>query len=345
MDKNPLVKNLKLFLTKVQFLFYFCAMVFQTRVDIGNLDLSIDYRSRGFAIGSCFAQELGMVLQRRRFNLFCNPLGVMFNPASVAKTLDRLVEKRAFTEDDLSSNGDLYCCFDASGEFSSSDKAEALVALNGALDRGYAALSNCDYVVITLGTSWIYERNGEIVANCHKYPSSEFVRRRLSVEQIVSLFKPLLRGALAKKRVILSVSPIRHIKDGLVENSLSKATLLVAVANLAEDFDNVSYFGSYEILVDELRDYRFYAEDMCHPSPLAVKIVVDRFCQSTMDADTLQVADKVESLIRMREHKVLNPRSEAHKTFRVEALRRVTDFVNNHPYIDMSEVVNYFEDE
>lgn len=288
-------------------------MNFQTKVDIEPLGLEIDYRKRGFAVGSCFAENVAAALRREYFDIESNPFGIMFNPASVATCLGRLLNPKPYTEQDLQSDGKLWYSFAHHGSLSDTTPEACLDKLNGAQNAGAQALATADYVVVTLGTAWVFEHDGKVVANCHKRPAREFTRRRLQTTEIEMMLSELFSGALKDKHIILTVSPVRHIKDGLSENSLSKATLIVACHNLAAALKNVHYFPSYEIVTDELRDYRFYERDMLHPSPLAVEIVIDRFCEATMSARTIAQRREFSKLADTLAHRPSDPNSEAHK--------------------------------
>lgn len=288
-------------------------MEFQTKVEIEPLGLEIDYRKRGFAVGSCFAENVAASLRREYFDIVSNPFGIMFNPASVAACLGRLLSPKPYTEHDLQSDGKLWYSFAHHGSLSDTTQKGCLDKLNDAQDAGVQALAKADYVIATLGTAWVFERNGEVVANCHKRPAKEFTRRRLQTTEIEKMLAELFSGALKEKQIILTVSPVRHIKDGLSENSLSKATLIVACHNLAATLKNVHYFPSYEIVTDELRDYRFYERDMLHPSPLAVEIVIDRFCEATMSGQTIALRREFSKLADTLAHRPSDPNSEMHK--------------------------------
>lgn len=204
-----------------------------------------------------------------KFRLVENPSGVIFNPVSISRAYDDLVTQRRYTESDLVQHGALWHSMHHHGSFSAPNSLEVLHKINrDSLPMLY------DYVIVTLGSAWIYEYRGEVVANCHKIPSSEFVRRRLTVSECVATLEPIARSGA---KVIVTVSPVRHIKDGLAENSLSKSILRVASAELAEVYENVHYFPSFEIVMDELRDYRYYSDDMLHPSAVAVEYIWQRF--------------------------------------------------------------------
>ena len=260
----------------------------QTIVDIKPSTWKIGYEDRILMVGSCFSDEIGAQMQQRYLNVTCNPFGTLYNPLSIAQAL-------TMTEmPELVEHEGLWHSMAHHGSFSRANKNEAIEAVRASIDTMQKAIEEATIVIVTFGTSWVYEWNTDrftdriqntdqiTIANCHKLPESCFTRRRLSVEEIVEAWKPILER-YSDKKWLFTVSPIRHIKDGLHENQLSKATLLQAVEQLRnteyrlQNTDRISYFPSYEIMLDELRDYRFYADDLVHPSSLAVNYIWERF--------------------------------------------------------------------
>lgn len=206
---------------------------------------------------------------------------------------------------------------DCHSELTMPTEEEAIKTLQNAIDEGHKLLRSATCVIITFGTAWVYEHiaTGRVVANCHKQPSREFCRRRMSVEEIVTLFKPLMEGVLRDKHIIFTVSPIRHTADGLTENCVSKAILRLAADTLSSTYDNADYFPAFEIVTDDLRDYRFYAEDMVHPSAQAVEYIWQRFIESALADSAVELLPKVEKIIAAAAHKPFNPNSEEYATF------------------------------
>ena len=249
-------------------------MKLQTIVDIKPSEWKIGYEDRILMLGSCFSDEIGEQMAQRYLHVTCNPFGTLYNPLSIAQALT-MTEMPELIEHD-----GLWHAMSHHGCFSRADRNEAESAVTASIETMQKALKEATVVVVTFGTAWIYEKEGEIVGNCHKLPESCFTRRRLTVEEIVDAWKPIL-AQYPDKKWLFTVSPIRHIRDGLHENQLSKATLLQAVEELGK-CENVKmrkchYFPSYEIMLDELRDYRFYADDLVHPSSLAVNYIWERF--------------------------------------------------------------------
>ena len=304
-------------------------MKFRTEIEIAKIAEGVDHTQKVFALGSCFAENISERLAKAKFSVESNPFGVLFNPFSIANALERLDEIRAFAVCDIKAGRDAFFSFDAHSSLDGKTHTEIFGNLNKAVAQGSKALRESDWVILTFGTAWVYEKDGRVVANCHKQPASEFERRRLSVAEIVERYSRLFEGVLRDKKVILTVSPVRHIGDGLQENSVSKATLRLAVEELVAKFENAHYFPSYEILIDDLRDYRYYADDLAHPSKMAVDYVWERFCEAILSPETQEMLPRIAQIVSAAEHRPFNPDSESHKAFcrkmieKAEAMREI----------------------
>ena len=274
-----------------------------TRVGVPTMPFGIDYATGIVSLGSCFSDEIGMRLRESDFHVEQNPFGTLYNPASIAAALRRIMYNREVGREDLVEYGGLWHSWHHHGSFSRPTAEECLEVCNSRLHGAHEALKQARLLLVTFGSAWVYEHEGEVVANCHKLPQDNFVRRCMTVDDIVSLWRPLLEEVHAcypTLHILFAVSPIRHIGDGLHGNQLSKSTLLLAVDELVDhdlppakrkkkgakveepECPVTLYFPSYEIVVDELRDYRFYGPDMVHPTDLAVDVVWDRFQRATM---------------------------------------------------------------
>ena len=320
-------------------------MEFRTVIDMPEYPFRIGYGQSGLLLGSCFAASVGERLVRMKMPVTVNPFGTLYNPASVAQGLEILEKGVAADERLLREHDGLWFAFSHSGSFASPDREEALSGLNASVETGCRALAAADYLVLTFGTAWVYAlaETGEIVGNCHKLPASAFRRRRLEAEEIVSRLEPLLERPLyRRKQIVLTVSPIRHLKDGLAENQLSKATLLVAAHRLAERFEHVHYFPSYEILLDDLRDYRFYERDMVHPSAVAVDYVWECFCGACVDKEALGLFKSVEKIRAAREHRPFRPDTPRHREFKKAVLAEIAGIRSRYPSLDFTEETTYF---
>lgn len=274
-----------------------------TPVPVPPMPFRIDFDCGIVSLGSCFSDEIGTRLKEGGFRIEANPFGTLYNPASIADALDRIIACREVTEADLVQHEGLWHSWHHHGSFSHPTIDETLEACNASLHRAHEALQSARLLMTTFGTAWVFELNGQgVVANCHKLPADNFVRRKMTVEEIVSLWKPLLERLTSfnpQLSTLFTVSPIRHMADGAHGNQLSKATLLLSIEQLASCGH---YFPSYEIILDELRDYRFFGPDMTHPSPLAVDIVYDRFQQATMSPATIQQAHNNAKAARRQRH-------------------------------------------
>ncbi|MFI3280923.1 MAG: GSCFA domain-containing protein [Rikenellaceae bacterium] len=314
-------------------------MKFRTEIEIPQSEVQLDYSSRILSLGSCFATSIGGKLRDAKFTTCINPIGVLFNPLSICSALQRFSERRFVSIDELQHGCDGWFHYDFHSSLSDVDPAVALQKINRAVEQGATALENSDTIVLTFGTSWIYEliASGVAVANCHKEPARSFSRRSMDIEEIVRVVGELV-AKYSNKRFIISVSPIRHIKDGLVENSLSKATLRVAIAQIVEKFANAHYFPAYEILLDDLRDYRFYADDMLHPSSQAIEYIWSKFCHTHISAATKLKMNNILDIVRAAAHRPFNEASSAYQTF----CRKQLELIEKFQDVDLSEESAYF---
>ena len=291
-------------------------MPFFTEIKIPEFPWKMDYSKSMMLIGSCFSENIGQKLIDLKFGIDMNPFGIVYNPESIANSLQILLEKQIFTESDLFQDQGIWSSFYHHSRFSDVDQKAVLEKINNRISSSNEFLKKADFLIITFGTSWVYElkKTGKIVSNCHKIRASEFTRFRLGVSEIAVKWSDLLKKLWQLNpnlKLIFTVSPIRHWKDGAVENQLSKATLLLAIDQLISIFgnQNLRYFPSYEIMMDELRDYRFYAEDMLHLSSVAVDHIFERFSQSMITDETKKISEQVSKIIRATQHRPFNPKS------------------------------------
>lgn len=290
-------------------------MQFRTPITISQSSLRLDHSHRVVMFGSCFSEHIAERMRNTGFYVTSNPFGIMFNPASVARNIERLATVRPYSIEDLTLSGERWVSFDFHGDFASRSAEQAVASMNRAVESGAQALREADTVVLTLGTAWVYRHNGCVVANCHKLPAQMFTRQMMSVEEIAELLTQTIEKHLPNKQVVLTVSPVRHIADGLDGNSLSKATLRVAAASVAERLERVNYFPSFEIMNDDLRDYRFYEADMVHPSVVAVDYIWERWCEWAISPSVSEPMHEAERLWRAAHHRPTDPQSEAHREF------------------------------
>ena len=314
-------------------------MKLYTSVDIAPSPKKIAYNDKILLLGSCFADNIGTKFGEYYFQTTVNPYGTLYNPASIAKAISGIgngVSDIGFVEH----NG-LWHSLSHHGSFSRADKEDLVRACEQSRVQLREALQQASIMIITFGTAWVYEYEDKVVANCHKLPANRFVRRRMTVDEIVEIWQPIL-AAMPDKHWIFTVSPIRHVKDGLHENQISKAILLQAVDRLtAKQLDSpiggLSYFPSYEIMLDELRDYRFYAEDMVHPSAVAVDYIWQRFVDTYMTADTKNEMRTLHQLWRDRHHRFLHPDSPDAQQFAAHIKTRLQQLQPRYPWLESIE--------
>lgn len=265
-------------------------------------------------IGSCFAESIGRKLEERYFDVMVNPFGILFNPLSVADCLG-LIEGYginpygcSFVPEDVIETSGGFCSFHHHGIFARPTAEEFLQNANDSLAVASEFYANEGWMVVTLGTAFVYRLadNDMVVSNCHKLPADRFKRSMLTVDEVYNALAQYV-NANSNRQWIFTVSPVRHIADGMHENQLSKATLLLGVQRLVERFKNAHYFPAYEILMDELRDYRFYADDMMHPSSLAVDYIYERFMDFAFDDSQRNLLAEASKIHSMMQHRILNP--------------------------------------
>jgi hypothetical protein len=317
-------------------------------IDIPKPVRKITYNDRLMLIGSCFTGNVGRALEEAKFDTLHNPAGIVFDPLSAAKHLHDLIEKRIYSERDIFQLNDLWSSWHHHSEFSSVSKAEALSNINKAIERGVDHLAKTSWLMITLGTSYSYqlrEKSMLPVANCHKAPSQWFDKRLLTVDEIISAFEPIVAKLFENNKdlnIVFTVSPVRHVRDGVIENNRSKARLIEAVHLLTEKYDRCTYFPAYELVIDVLRDYRFYDADLVHPNYLATQYVFDAFCSSYMDASTLSLMDEIRKLVLAKQHRPLHPGTSQYKQFLSSQLQRTKELQARLPLLDWNEELDHF---
>lgn len=314
-------------------------MEFRTKVELPVGNEKIHHSDRLMLWGSCFAENIGKLLNEYKFACDLNPFGILYNPASIAQAVQTLQEKRLYSEADLLWNKNSWHSLMHHSAFSSPEKEECLSAINYRIDKGYESLMQANWLIFTWGTARIYEwrETGEIVGNCHKLPEKLFTRRLMEVNEIVSAYTHLLtklHNQNPRLHVLFTVSPIRHAKDGMHGNQLNKATLLLAAEKLCQTLPFCFYFPSYEIMMDELRDYRFYADDMLHPSGLAINYIWQCFKDSFFDSKTLQFIKQWDEVKKALAHRPFNPQSDGYRSFLSQILLKIERLKEKFPYLD-----------
>ena len=314
-----------------------------TRIDIPKSVFDIGYQDRLMFIGSCFADQTGLKMVEHGWDACVNPFGVLYNPLSVATGCYRLLKPEPFVDSDLFEYNRLFHSFMHHGQFSGQSVEATLAKMNDSLAEAASYFSTMSCLVITFGTAYVYrlKSDGRTVANCHKLPAAYFDRELLTVDRIVGEWSVLLetiRSVNTSLKVIFTVSPIRHWKEGAHGNQISKSILLLAEQTLVEKYPRLtSYFPSYELMMDELRDYRFYADDLLHPSKVAVDYIWERFCEAYLGNDVIDDLKEFEAIHRDIHHRPYHPSSASYKHFLMQTLLKIKRLKAKNSYICTSK--------
>lgn len=314
----------------------YIAMKFQTTIPIKKSDFLIDYSSKLVSLGSCFAENMGDKFDYFKFSTITNPFGIIFNPISLEKIIIRSIHKKYFTEKDIFFHNEAWHCFEVHSELSNPNKTEFLTTLNQLIDITNGHLEKVTHCLITLGTSWVYKHieSDVIVANCHKVSQKQFVKELLSVADIEASLKRIVSEIQVVNpncKFIFTISPVRHNKDGFVENNVSKSHLITALNHFLTNATSSIYFPSYEIMMDELRDYRFYAEDMLHPSQTAIDYIWMKFSENYINETEFETMQHVSEIQKALNHRPFNPNSESHIKFQDNLKHKINAIVAKYP--------------
>ncbi len=324
-------------------------MEFQLPISLGSLPQPIRYGDKILLTGSCFTEHIGDALQDWKFDILQNPNGILFDVASVASSLLSYIQPRIYTVDDLIFLNELWQSWQHHSIFSGTDRDAVVASINASQQRAHAFLKEADWLIITLGSAFSYRlaEGGKAVANCHRAPGKTFVKHLLTIEEIQTALDGCLyqlRYFNPKLKILFTVSPVRHIRDGVVENNRSKARLLESVHHLVEKFDRLYYFPAYELVIDVLRDYRFYDIDMVHPNYPATQFVLEKFTEYGIEPAARPLMEELRKLVMARRHRPLHPATEAHARFRREQYEKAAGLARRFPFLDLSQELNYFSE-
>ncbi len=310
-------------------------------------DVKINHRHNLLLIGSCFTEQIGSKLANHKFSVLDNPNGILFNPSSIAKSVSSYIDNKQYTESDLFYQNECWNSWEHHSRFSHPDLEKSLNGINESQATAHSFFKKADWLLITLGSAFVYELdNKEVVANCHKVPTDKFSKRLLSADEIFADLQKMIEKAIAFNtalKIIFTISPVRHLRDGFVENNRSKATLIQAVHQLVEKNNNCFYFPAYELIIDDLRDYRFFAEDMVHPNYAATNYVWEKFIATCIDEPSQQLMKEIAVIVAAKNHKPFNPTSEQHKKFMQTNWEKVKKLQLQFSYINFEEEENYFK--
>lgn len=298
-------------------------MQFRTQIPISKSNNPIDYNSKILSVGSCFVENMAQKFDYFKFQNERNPFGIIFNPVSIEKLFSRVCNEDVFTEKDIFFHNERWHSFEVHSDLSNANRQELLETLNKAITETNKQIKKATHIIVTFGTSWIYRNieSTEIAANCHKVPQKQFSKELLSVEVIQKSIQntiDLIQTLNPNINFIFTISPVRHIKDGFVENQLSKSHLFTALHSALNTEHlklNTEYFPSYEIMMDELRDYRFYKEDMLHPNQIAIDYIWKLFSENYISQESISTMQEVDEIQKSLRHRSFNPESEQHQKF------------------------------
>ncbi|MCB9033843.1 MAG: GSCFA domain-containing protein [Chitinophagales bacterium] len=315
-------------------------MEFKTTLTKPQQPFELNYGQQILLLGSCFAENIGALLAQHYFNIEVNPYGIIYNPMSLASSLQEIIDRKQYTEEDVFLYQELFASFNHHGKFKSTNKEELLNEINNTIIYFNNYINNLDVLFITFGTAFVYEHiaNQQVVANCHKLPSSTFNKRLLNSTEIVSTYLLLIKRLQAVRpniKIVFTVSPVRHIKDGLIENNRSKAVLLTAVHELVEQLDACFYFPAYELLIDDLRDYRFFDSDLVHPNQLAIKYIWSYLINNYL-ADK-SIFDLIEKYNKLKAHKLLFENTNAAKNHTTQVATMKALLQQEFPYLKLRD--------
>lgn len=320
-------------------------------------DTKINHQHKLLLVGSCFTEQIGTKLSNHKFTVLDNPNGILFNPVSITKSISSYIDKKQYSESDLFYQNECWNSWEHHSRFSNPDLQKCLAGINESQSTANAFLKNADWLLITLGSAFVYETSPlaplqeekgnakVVVANCHKVPTDKFNKRLLPVDEVLAGLQQMIEKAQAFNpgiKIIFTISPVRHLRDGFVENNRSKATLIQAVHQLTERNSNCFYFPAYELIIDDLRDYRFFAEDMVHPNYAATNYVWEKFIATCIDEQSQQLMKEIAVIVAAKNHKPFNPTSAQHKKFLQANLERVKKLQKQFSYVNLAEEAAFF---
>jgi hypothetical protein len=307
----------------------------------------VNLQHKLFLLGSCFTEQVGNYLNQHYFQTLQNPHGILFNPLSMALALESYMERKQYAPADLFYDQELWGSWQHHTRFSSPEATETLAMINTEINAAHDFLKSADWLLLTIGSAFVYRlKDGNLVANCHKVPADKFSKTMLSPSEIVAAYTALLeklRVFNPNLKLIFTISPVRHLRDGLIENNRSKAVLIQAIHELVNATSHASYFPSYELVIDDLRDYRFYAEDMVHPNYAATRYVWEKFSEAAIDPQSQVLMKELNQLRNARQHKAFNPKSIAHQRFVQTHLQLAEQLLAKYPYLPLQDDILYFK--
>jgi hypothetical protein len=346
-------------------------MDFMVNIDIRKLPKPISYQDKILLIGSCFTEHIGNALESAKFSVLQNPNGILFDPASVCKSLVSYIDNKQYSEADLFQLNEVWNSWQHHSRFSNINAGEAIRVINESQQKAHTFLKEANWIIITLGSSFSYRLTGSAVsskisregigdqneirehsvsaetsvANCHRAPSQWFNKHLLAIDDTIAMLDNCYHRLLQYNpglNIIFTVSPVRHLRDGVTENNRSKARLIEAVHHMVNKFDRLHYFPAYELVIDVLRDYRFYDIDMAHPNYTATEFVLEKFAAGCIDESSRTLMQELRKITIARNHKAFQPETRAHQQFLVNHFEKVKALQEKYPFLDLKEEIEYF---
>lgn len=321
-------------------------MKFRTEIFLQKSSLKISHQDKILLAGSCFAENMQAYFRRFLFDVLSNPHGVIYNPVSLHRALQDVANKKIYELKDLHFYNELYFSAAHHTSFSDTDSSVCLEKINTSITQAHQHLQNANVLIITLGSAYVYAWNetganyfgtpSEIVANCHKLPNTFFQKRLLALEEIVQTLQDTIR-IFPDKKIIFTVSPVRHWRDGAVENMRSKSLLIEAIHRVAEQSAAVYYFPAFELMMDDLRDYRFYEEDLLHPNKTAVNYIWDKFAATFFDEETQLLNKKIDAIQAMKSHRPRFEDTQAYQAHKQKIEQEINVLTTQYPYLDFTQ--------
>ncbi len=310
--------------------------------------MPIVHQHKILLVGSCFTEHIGNTLKDLKFNVLQNPNGILFETESVARSLVSYIQRKQYKAEDLFLYNELWQSWDHHSRFSNPSCDAALAAINESQITAHSFLSEADWLIITLGSSFVYKLNetGRFVANCHKAPGHWFTKHLLPIDEQIALLDNTIHQLFhfnPRLKIIFTISPVRHLRDGVVENNRSKARLLETVHHLVNKFDRLFYFPAYELVIDVLRDYRFYDIDLAHPNYAATQFVMEKFSEYAFNDATKTLIKEVRQIVAAKNHKAFHPQSQQHQQFLKQHLEKAIRLLEEHPYLDLQDELACFK--
>jgi len=323
-------------------------MKFRTELHLEPSKFNIRYEDQLLLLGSCFSENIGAKLVTSKYQTLINPLGIMYHPLPLHQTISDAVDGKSITEEELNINPEgRYTAWNVHSKLCTTDPSETHMNIKAGVHQLSSSLHNANYLILTYGTAYCYHHIAHgAVANCHKFPAKDFEKKLSSPEEIKSSFDSMLSKMMAinpKIKILLTVSPVRHIKDGIAENNRSKAHLLTAVHEICDAIDNCHYLPSYELLIDDLRDYRYFNEDMVHPSNQAIEYIWDKISYHLLDPNERILRSDISKIVQAAMHRPFDPNSEKHKAFVAKQIKSIKSLATTHPNLDFTQELLAFD--